>query len=302
MMPVHAVVPARQPVRMLAVAVLVAALSGGLAACAVTPGSDVVRVEAGDSQQTIDLKAGQAVRLLDVAAARRFGAWDTLHGFSDGRGLSDAIRRAAATHYGYAGRAFLHRLAHDSRSMVEPLERIKDLPAFVAEGGEGQDERAAARFALAALAGEVATEYGLTGWPEGAAIAAAGDAFQAWRSIRGRGNDERRQIAERVSEFIDRHGDSRFSDADTTGDAGLIRINRAGWWRDVGGRRTYLFNRTGLREALVGFDFRRALGVLQAAGALPARLGERSKPERIRGQLVRLYAIDPDRLRGDDES
>lgn len=244
-------------------------------------------------------KAGQAVRLLDVPAARRYGAWDTLHGFADGPALSDAIKRAAATHYGHAGRAFLHRLTHDTRNLAELLERIKALPDFAADGGEGQDKRAAARFALVAMAGELATEYGLTGWPEGEAVKAAAEAFRAWQAMRGRGNDERRQIPERVAEFIERHGDSRFSDADASGDD-AIRVNRAGWWRNTPGGRVYLFNKAAMREALQGFDFKRALDALQEVGALPASSGERSKPERIGRRLVRLYAIHADNLRGGD--
>lgn len=244
-------------------------------------------------------KAGQAVRLLDVAAARRYGAWDTLHGFADGPALSDAIKRAATTHYGHAGRAFLHRLTHDARNLAELLERVKALPDFAADGKEGQDKRAAARFALVALAGELATEYGLTGWPEGEAVNAASEAFRAWQAMRGRGNDERRQIPERVAEFIERHGDSRFSDADAGGDDAM-RINRAGWWRNTPGGRVYLFNGAAMREALSGFDFRRALDTLQEVGALPASSGERSKPERIGGRPVRLFAIHADKLRGGD--
>jgi len=246
------------------------------------------------------IKAGQAVRLLDVPAARRFGAWDDLHGFANGPALSDAIKRAAATNHGHAGRAFLHCLTHDGSDFAAALERIKSLPAFEADGKEGQDKRAAGRFALIALAGELATEYGVTGWPAGAAIEAAGEAFRAWQSLRGRGNDERRQIPERVADFIERHGDSRFSDADLPDET--MRINRAGWWRDGPGGRLYLFTTAGMREALQGFDFKRALGTLQEVGALPASSGERSKPERVAGRpdTVRLYSIHADKLRGDD--
>jgi len=244
-------------------------------------------------------KAGQSVRLLDVPAARRYGAWDTLHSFQNGPALSDAIKRTAATHYGHAGRAYLERLTRDSRDFAETLERIKGLPAFAADGGEGQDKRAAGRFALLALAGELATEYGITGWPEGEAINAAAEAFKAWRGLRGSGNDERRQIVERVADFIERHGDSRFSDV-VANDGDAMRINRAGWWRDEAGGRVYLFNAAGLKEALAGFDFKRALDTLQQVGALPPSSGERSKPERIGGRLVRVYAIHADQLRGGD--
>jgi len=244
-------------------------------------------------------KAGQSVRLMDIPMTRRFGAWDELHGFSTGAAFSDAIKRAAATHYGHAGRAFLEKLTRDKRDFCELLERIKALPEFSADNDEGQDKRAAARFALIALAGEVATEYGITRWPEEAAINAAAAGFKAWRSLRGRGNDERRQILERVSGFIERHGDGRFSSADNA-DKTPVR-DRAGWWRDDGeSGRVYLFNADGLREALKGFDFKRALDTLQDSGALPKpdASGERSKPERIDGRQMRLYSIQANKLGG----
>ncbi len=244
-------------------------------------------------------KAGQSVRLLDISAERRFGAWDELHGLPNGAAVADAIRRAAVVHHGHAGRAFLEKLTRDRHDFCEILERFKALPIFSADSGEGQDKRTAGRFALIALAGELATEYGITGWPEGAAIEAAAEGFKAWRSTRGLGNDERRQILERVSGFIERHGDSRFSNADANISDDAMRFNRAGWWRDDGTGRIYLFNAEGMREAVNGFDFKRALDTLQAAGALLKADGERAKAQRIGGRLVRLYQIQADKLGGD---
>ena len=246
-------------------------------------------------------KAGQAVRLLDIPASRRFGCFDELHDMATGTALSDAIKRAAATHHGRAGRAFLERLTHDGRDFAALLERIKALPSFNGTGSEGQDKRAAGRFALLALAGEVATEYGITGWTEGAAIEAAAAGFQAWRSMRGGGNDERRQILDKLAAFLERHGDSRFSD--WKADGSMIR-DRAGWWKpDDQGGRLYLFNRAGLREALKGFDFSRALDVLEQAGAIPKAnaSGERSKPENVGGHKMRVYQVRADALQGGDD-
>jgi putative DNA primase/helicase len=246
-------------------------------------------------------KAGQAVRLLDIPAARTFGAWDDLHGAASAAAFSDDLKRAAAQHHGIAGRAFLEKLTRDPRDTREfcaLLEGFKALPMFSAEGGEGQPRRAAARFALIGMAGELATEYGVTGWPVGAAMTAAALAFDLWRANRGKGNDEGRQIVDRVAAFIERHGDSRFSDADANGEAHVRE--RAGWWRDSMGERTYLFTADAMREALKGFDFNRGLDALQTAGALPApgADGERSASLRIAGQKKRLYQVDPDKLLG----
>jgi putative DNA primase/helicase len=241
-------------------------------------------------------KAGQSVRLLDVPAARIFGAWDELHEAASAAAFSDGIKRAAAQHHGLVGRSFLEKLTHDPRDFCSMLETAKSLPLFSAEGGEGQDKRAAGRFALIGLSGELATEYGLTGWQEGEAINAAALAFDLWRAQRGKGNDERRQIAEQLSGFIERHGDGRFSDADETGES-QIR-DRAGWWRDSADGREYLLTAEAIRDALKGFDFKRALDVLQELGALskPGANGERARFCRIRGRGVKLYPINPDKL------
>ena len=243
-------------------------------------------------------KAGQSMRLLDIPAAQTFGAWDNLHGASSPAAFSDAIKRAAVQHHGHAGRAFLEKLTFDTTDFSVKLEEVKAAPMFATDGTEGQDKRAAARFALIGMAGELATEYGVTGWPLGAAGEAAAHAFKLWLSMRGKGNDERRQILQRLSGFIERHGDGRFSDADTANDV-QIR-DRAGWWRDGQAGREYLFTTDGMREATKGIDFKRALDVLQEAKALPTpgANGERARFTRIAGRGVKVYPIDPDKLAG----
>jgi len=103
----------------------------------------------------------------------------------------------------------------------------------------------------------------------GDALKATGEGFRLWLSERGPGNDEKRKILEQVSDFIDRHGDARFSDANIPpADRGPIIRDQAGCWKDADDDRTYLFNPQGLREALTGFDFKRGLDVLQAASVL----------------------------------
>ena len=243
-------------------------------------------------------KAGQSMRLLDIPAAQTYGAWDALHNATSPAAFSDAIKRAAAQHHGQAGRAFLEKLTFDNSDLCAMLEEVKAAPMFATDGTEGQDKRAAARFALIGLAGELATDYGVTGWPEGAAGKAAAHGFKLWQSMRGKGNDERRQILQRVSGFIERNGDGRFSDANATNDV-QIR-DRAGWWRDTSSGREYLFTTDGMREATKGIDFKRVLDVLQEAKALPTPVanGERAKPFRIGGRVVKLYAINAERLAG----
>jgi putative DNA primase/helicase len=248
------------------------------------------------------VKAGQSVRLLDVPAQRSHGAWDELHGSASGAALSDRIKAAARQHYGHAGRAFLQRLTRDRETdFAAAAEGLKALPAFAPANDDGQAKRAAARFALIALAGETAAAYGVAPWPKGEAVKAASTAFRAWQRLRGNasgGGLERQQVAEKLAGFIERHGDARFSEVDLHGDA-IVR-DRAGWWRAAGEERLYLFTAEGLREALVGFDFGRALDVLQELGAIekPGADGKRARPVRIGGRVVRLYEIAPSALSG----
>jgi putative DNA primase/helicase len=247
------------------------------------------------------IKAGQAVRILDIQVNHKHGAFDDLREHTTGAALSDNLKQSSSRYYGTPGRAFLERLTRDERDFSVSLERLKATPLFKSNGGEGQEKRALARFALIALAGELASEYGITGWEEGQAAESASIAYQAWRLERGNGNDERRQIPEQVAEFIERHGDSRFSDADSLRDDVVVR-DRAGWWRaEESGGRVYLFTASGLREALKGHDFKQALNALQEAGAIDSTpSGERARFMRINKRGMKLYVIQADKLAGGD--
>ena len=239
-------------------------------------------------------KAGQSVRLLDIPCGRRFGLFDELHSFKDGRAMADHLLQSVGRHHGHAGRAFLERLVADQTDHGAALALVANNERFTAAGGESQEGRAGKLFALVAMAGELATEYGVTGWPQGTALAAAAEAFRLWREHRGKGNTEQRQIVEKVMDFIDKHGDSRFSSID--GNDTLLIRDRAGWWRSHSEGRTYLFSSGGLREALAGHDFKRGLDVLEKAGILDvsrAKRGERATATKIQGRTQGLYVINP---------
>ncbi len=127
--------------------------------------------------------------------------------------------------------------------------------------------------------------------------------LKAWlKTCGGAGNNESRQILEKVAAFIERHGDGRFSNAKIEGETSIR--DRAGWWRDDNGQRIYLFTADGMREALKGFDFKRALDELQQAGVLPPseKHGERAKAERFGGRLVKVYPINAEKLGAHHES
>lgn len=243
------------------------------------------------------IKAGQGVRLLDIPTAQTYGAWEELHGVTSPATFSDAIKRSAKEHHGHAGRAYLERLTRDKQDFCARWEEIKSSPEFDFREFDGQEKRAAGRFALLALAGELATEYGVTGWEKGEALDAASESFKLWLSGRsGKGNGEQHQVIQQVAAFIERNGDGRFSDSKNT--VSIPIQNRAGWWNDGDAGREYWFTGDGLREALKGHDFNRALDVLRIKEALPplAKSGKSRVQKWIGGKVANIFPINDKKL------
>lgn len=178
-------------------------------------------------------EVGQEVRLVEIAAdaGAGFGIFETLNGFEGGAALSSALVAVAAEQYGTAGAAWLDHLAgHYAECTAEVRALIKTYStAILPEGAEGQAQRVAARFALVAAAGEMATAQGLTGWAAGAALSAANVCYKAWLAGRGGArNQERAAILNGVREFFERHGESRFQPMQAR-DYDRAISNRAGY-------------------------------------------------------------------------
>jgi putative DNA primase/helicase len=246
-------------------------------------------------------QAGQEVRLLNIPAERAHGVWDDLHGFADGAAFTDAIRSASRTYYGVAGRAFLEGLTGETANLREALEAIKEKFRPLVKGG--QDERAAGRLALCALAGVLASKYGVVNWPEGTSINAAIEVFKAWQSRRGGGgNLEPRKICDAILDFVNAHSESRFSEMGMTPER-LIN-NRAGWWKDASIGREYYFTSGGMHEALKDFGFDGALRVLIEVGALakPDDSGRKTQTIRVLGRKTRVYVVNHDKLVPEDDT
>ena len=206
--------------------------------------------------------AGQEVRLLSIPVdSFRYGAFDKLHGFQDGKHLSGHIKRAVKTIYGTAGRAFLAWLVdHLDRDFEGELKTLADTHFQTTEPQEG---RAANVFALIALAGELAIEADILPWPEGTAIDAAKTLWTCWREYRGRGPAELRKVVEALQSFIARFRD-RFEDLDEPAEQRRIIPDRAGWKRSD----CYYFIPAVFQEAIGGQEPIQAKRLLREAGYL----------------------------------
>lgn len=161
------------------------------------------------------MKGGQEVRLIPIPAETTQGTTlETLHGFAGGHELSSHVQTYAARHYGAVGRDWLEWLVANVATLRPRLERLmaEIEPALVPPGAGGQVQRAVRRFTLAAAAGELATQEGLTGWPEGEATRAARACLDAWLLSRGgAGNGEVSAMLRQVRQFLETHGEGRFA-------------------------------------------------------------------------------------------
>ncbi|MDU8498161.1 DUF927 domain-containing protein [Pseudomonas syringae] len=165
-----------------------------------------------------ELKAGMEVRMLAIPAdaSKGLGMFDVLNGFEDAAALSDALKARVSKYYGTPLTAFLSALCKSGEMLGWTAMLRRTVERFIAKAlpasASGQAHRAAARFGLAAAAGELATAFGVTGWPEGTATTAAQVCLNAWLHERGgAGNMEGDAIVSRLQQVIERFGESRFS-------------------------------------------------------------------------------------------
>lgn len=166
-------------------------------------------------------RAGQEARLLSFAAnpGKGLGVYEDLRGFPNGAALSRALDERTRRYHGTAGIAFIEAVARDPEGLPDSIRKATKefVDANLPANASGQAHRAAARFALVAAGGELATRYGVTGWRTGEASQAAAACFRAWLEGRGgAGDGETQAILAQVLKFFENHGESRFRDWDNT--------------------------------------------------------------------------------------
>lgn len=243
------------------------------------------------------IRAGQEVRLVNVSSHRQFGAWDNLHSHPDGASLADALKQTSVTHYGHAGPEFVRQLIDGNLlpSLSQRLERIQHQFPHTT----GQAARVAERFALVALALELASEMRLLPLAADEGCHSMLALYKEWLQHHGTGPSEDRQILQAALDFIEKHGHSRF--ASLRGNKGELPIMRdlAGYWEEhpIHGR-LYLFTSGGLREAIPGFERGRVIKALQTAGAIARKDSGRNQttstlPDSTK---AKLYCINPAQL------
>jgi uncharacterized protein (DUF927 family)/phage/plasmid primase-like uncharacterized protein len=252
------------------------------------------------------VNAGQEIRLadLDVDAGARMGAFEVLHGLESAASFALALSDAAARAHGAAGPEWIRHLVADRLKLPDFI--MDGLRQFVTEAvpadAEGQVLRVARRFALVAVAGELATHYGLTGWQDGEASRGARRCFTAWlESFGGAGNREERAIRSQVRAFFEAHGSSRFESM-TASDGARI-VNRAGFARTEDGHREYfVLPEVFKRDICQPYDGKRVGRVLLDCGWLDGgKDGKATQKPRLPGMgPTRCYVFTARMWEGDE--
>jgi putative DNA primase/helicase len=262
---------------------------------------DLVNVAAKAGQ---NLPAGAAVRLPSIPVDKGGEAWPDLHGSGDFAGFMGELHAAMQAHHGHAARAFIARLTHEWAAGKEHLlahfEIVRaELTLRLPKDAEAQTRDVARRFALVAMAGELATSWGVTGWRVGETTRAVDLQMQRWLATQGGGAAEDAEAIERVRLLIAEHGESRFPASDENGsvriDGHHLAVRRAGFRKLVDGEPCYLiFPEIWRREVFVAADSSAAAKVLRQLGYLvPGENGKSQRKERVPGlpQPTRFYVI-----------
>lgn len=232
--------------------------------------------------------SGQIVRLLNIDAKFKHGVFDNLHSHNDGRSLADHLKAARLKYYGHVGPAFVRKLIDEKQDLPLMLDNLTK--KFLVLAKSNLEKRAAGTFALISLAGELGITYGLLPWRKESVIEAAFTAFNRWRSFQGTTQTEDQKILDSISNFIDKHGSSRFSPFNDKEEI-LIR-DRAGWYQDVDNKRIYMFTGEGLEEAGNGYERSRVIDSLRSHKWIIASDSKRhAKKTRIGSESKYLYYV-----------
>jgi putative DNA primase/helicase len=226
--------------------------------------------------------------------------FEHLHGAADGNAFATLLNEAARTFYGHAGPEFVRLLIGDRAAWSGLREEVAALATRLAgTNADGQVQRVARRFALVAVAGELATRYGITGWQPGEAIRAARECLGSWIAQRGgTGNREPAEVLAQVRGFLELHGDSRFAPRrdDEGSEASRYPVrDRAGFREPTPeGPKFYVLGEVMRKEVLAGLNERDAVKVLIDRGVLqPDNNGKATRSERLPGMRTRVYVITP---------
>jgi putative DNA primase/helicase len=213
------------------------------------------------------MQAGQEVRTCPIPAdaGKNFGIFDEIHGCASAGEFARTLSENAVLYYGAPLRALVGELV---KGKMAATKRAESLAAAFLERNAfsrvGEITRAASRFATAAAAGELASQFGITGWRLGEASLAAEVCFHSWLRARGTaGALDDLRLLRQIRYFLQTYGAARFQQLPMKDFDRAPSLQRSGFRMLHGGECVYLIHPEAFRDEICkGFDPRRALQLL----------------------------------------
>jgi len=259
--------------------------------------------------------AGQEVRVPDIPsnAGAGLGIFEALHNDADGAAFAKRLGNETRENYGHAGPAFVRWLFERADQLSDGIrEKVKRAGEALAPPGASQQVmRVVDRFALVAVAGELATKAGLTGWSKGDATEAARTCLNSWVDSRGGlENREEMEVVTHARRMIALHGRGRYNAWERSHDSKAPNVpNALGWRRKLSlaggvvemedenatgndGREVeYVHDRKVFQQEFCnGKDLKFVLSILKARGYLKCNAGRNTLTVRLPGFEKDKYA------------
>jgi putative DNA primase/helicase len=257
-------------------------------------------------------KGGAEVRLLNVEAdaGAGMGIFENIHNVESPDAFSRFLKDAAKRCYG-APLCFFLEFVTRNRSAVETTLRdvqAEFLKRHVPACAAGEVFRAAARFAVIAAAGELATGAEITGWQEGEAINSAARCFESWLERRGTtGSSDIEEGIKQVRSFIEANGSSRFQSCQPRpGKSGTIEkvVERVGFRSELidGKSEYYILPEAFKNQVCAEFDPLAVARALKHRGFLITEPGRHLTIRKTLPEFgkQRVYAVRSSLCGGDD--
>ncbi|CAE6511762.1 conserved hypothetical protein [Nitrosomonas nitrosa] len=257
-----------------------------------------------------DTHAGMELRLCDlpIDAGKGMGAFEELHGLANGSEFAKELDNFTKRYYGTAFIAFIERVLGARSGLVVDWREARTAfeEKVLKDAASPQSRRVATRFALVGFAGELATDWDITGWASGDAMKAAVRCFSDWLEGYGSGNREQATMISRIRLFIEQHGDGRFCDVHRMDDNHAPRVlNMVGYKEDRDdGRHYFVMPESFKTHICAGFDYKEAVKLLVSKGYMKPGDGKNLSPKvslRKGDKPRRMFHIYPSLLGADDE-
>jgi len=231
------------------------------------------------------------------------GVFENLHGLDHPRDLSEHLKAAAKKYFGTPIREFLRYIVKHRPDVSKMLAEAQVMLTQGHTGLNGEIYRVAKRFALVAVAGELATQAGVTSWPVGEATRGAHACFDGWLAERGLKPADSSAAVAQVRLYLEQY-DSRFVTGD---DKGITETHeRAGFKRVIEADQVEycIFEEVFKQRVCEGFDPKMVARALKDLGHLVSDSDHLTAKRTIPGAdkvPTRLYVVRGSILAGDLE-